>query len=92
LVYQQLEKADAKPSYMISVLTVTFFLGAALPEQEVAGYFNKVSFELAKCWELDSDVFLIPLDISSSGALDDSQSLQCAHVCILLLATKLGCL
>ncbi|CAO3587682.1 unnamed protein product [Absidia cylindrospora] len=49
LIYQQLEKADSKTSYVISILTVTFFLGEKLSDQNACDYFKKI-FPLLTTW------------------------------------------
>ncbi|ORZ16603.1 hypothetical protein BCR42DRAFT_415426 [Absidia repens] len=49
LIYQQLEMADLKPSYVVSILTVTFFLGEKLSNQDACDYFKKI-FPLLAPW------------------------------------------
>ncbi|KAI8096188.1 uncharacterized protein BX664DRAFT_323334 [Halteromyces radiatus] len=49
LIYKQLQIPDAKASYMISVMTVTFFLGEKLPTQQASDYFTKI-FPLLAPW------------------------------------------
>ncbi|CAO3617655.1 unnamed protein product [Cunninghamella echinulata] len=49
MLYEQLEKSGAKPSYIISVMTVTFCLGDKIDDKMAESYFEKI-FPLLTPW------------------------------------------